>query len=607
MFCRECGAFMDDSQTVCPACGAGQEGGKKKKGKGKGILIAVIVLILLAAIGAGAYFLISHNSPEAKTLRFIAQGEQCLADKEYKDAVSAFEDALEVTPDSLDAYKGIVDAYLGMDKADKLPDVYEDASDDLGKSDLKELRAYIFDTVESLIKKAMKKDDRDLADEYVSMLFDIDEDMAADIMNKYLPVYDDPGVQPVVDVPPVDVPPVTVVTDPQSLEDANMTLTLWCIATEADSTRRSYELAIEDLARQYPNITLNWEAYENQSYKTKIKAAVAANEMPDIFFTWSGAFLQDFVNAGAVYCLDDVYRDYASELPESMLYNSTYYGSHYGVPLTMNVVTLFANMEMLEEAGYDEIPGTFSEFVECCDALKEEGIIPFGCAGRETWCVTEYLEPIMIKTIGAYSLHNLFLGYTSWDDDGIASSVDLLQELIENGYFDPDGYLSNDEVKSNFIDGKYAFYMNGSWNCADFAYNCTFEVGVGEFPVVDPYYGEPGTFIGGPSDTLAVSANCLYPELTAQYAFELGKRISNYGYIDGCGLSTWRVYMDDSNLNTISRQVQEMCNDAESFVLFGDTIMNADDAGTYLEYISEVYFGMIDGDGFIDGLARDIR
>ena len=24
-------------------------------------------------------------------------------------------------------------------------------------------------------------------------------------------------------------------------------------------------------------------------------------------------------------------------------------------------------------------------------------------------------------------------------------------------------------------------------------------------------------------------------------------------------------------------------------------------------YISEVYFGMIDGDGFIDGLARDIR
>ena len=192
MFCRECGAFMDDSQTICPACGAGQEGGKKKKGKG--IFIAVIVLILLAAIGAGAYFFISHNSPEAKTMRFIAQGEQCLADKEYKDAVSAFEDALEVTPDSLDAYQGIVDAYLGMDKADKLPDVYEDASDDLGKSDLKELRAYIFDTVESLIKKAMKKDDRDLADEYVSMLFDIDEDMATDIMNKYLPVYDDPGV-----------------------------------------------------------------------------------------------------------------------------------------------------------------------------------------------------------------------------------------------------------------------------------------------------------------------------------------------------------------------------------------------------------------------------
>ncbi|MBP1586281.1 MAG: hypothetical protein ILP17_11375, partial [Lachnospiraceae bacterium] len=99
MFCRECGAFMADSQTVCPACGADQEDGNKKKGKGKGILIAVIILVLLAAIGGGAYFFISHNSPEAKTTRFISQGEQYLADKEYKDAVSAFEDALEITPD----------------------------------------------------------------------------------------------------------------------------------------------------------------------------------------------------------------------------------------------------------------------------------------------------------------------------------------------------------------------------------------------------------------------------------------------------------------------------------------------------------------------------
>ncbi|WP_026516759.1 extracellular solute-binding protein [Butyrivibrio sp. MC2021] len=72
-------------------------------------------------------------------------------------------------------------------------------------------------------------------------------------------------------------------------------LTMWCIATESDSNRHSYEAAIADMAEKYPNVNFTWEAFENQSYKTKIKAAVSANEMPDIFFTWSCAFLGDFV------------------------------------------------------------------------------------------------------------------------------------------------------------------------------------------------------------------------------------------------------------------------------------------------------------------------
>ena len=74
-------------------------------------------------------------------------------------------------------------------------------------------------------------------------------------------------------------------TADEKIEDVNITLNMWCIATESDSNRHSYEAAIADMTEKYPNITLNWEAFENQSYKTKIKAAVQANEMPDIFFT----------------------------------------------------------------------------------------------------------------------------------------------------------------------------------------------------------------------------------------------------------------------------------------------------------------------------------
>ncbi|WP_029230936.1 ABC transporter substrate-binding protein [Butyrivibrio sp. VCB2006] len=392
--------------------------------------------------------------------------------------------------------------------------------------------------------------------------------------------------------------------------DEQITLNMWCIATESDSNRHAYEAAIAEMAEKYPNITLNWEAFENQSYKTKIKAAVSANEMPDIFFTWSCAFLGDFVDAGKVYCLDDIYPEFASELPENMLGNTTYDGKHYGVPTTMNIVGLFANMDLLGEVGYTEVPGTYEEFIECCDALKAKGIIPFGCAGKETWCVTEYLESVIEKSVGADALNDIFLGRATWDNADVGAAVDTFQALVNNGYFDPSGIgLTNDEVKNNFMAGKYAFYMNGTWNCADFAANEEFlaKVKVAEFPVINADKAKLGQLIGGPSDTLAVAASSPNAEVAAKYAMELGKLICHYGYLDGCGLPAWTPYGDTSAVNPLTQTVAEICANADSFVLFGDTAMTADDANTYLSYVDQVYGCLLDGPQFIEGLAKDIR
>jgi len=392
--------------------------------------------------------------------------------------------------------------------------------------------------------------------------------------------------------------------------DEPITLNMWCIATESDSNRHSYEAAIADMAANHPEVTLNWEAFENQSYKTKIKAAVSADEMPDIFFTWSCAFLGDFVDAGKVYCLDDAYKAYASELPEVMMGNSTYDGKHYGVPLTMNIVGLFANMDLLKQVGYDEIPGTYDEFIKCCDALKAANIIPFGCAGKETWCVTEYLESVIEKSVGADALNDIFLGRATWNNADVGAAVDEFQKLVTNGYFDPSGAgLTNDEVKANFMAGKYAFYMNGTWNCADFAANADFKdkVKVSEFPVINADKAKLGQLIGGPSDTLAVAASSPNAEKAADYTFELGKLICHYGYLDGCGLPAWTPYGDTSGINPLTQAVSEICAKADSYVLFGDTAMSADDATTYLSYVDQVYGCAVNGTQFIEGLASDIR
>ena len=394
----------------------------------------------------------------------------------------------------------------------------------------------------------------------------------------------------------------------QVFAEEKTVLTMWCIATESDANRPAYEQAIAEFEAAHPDITIQWEAFENQSYKTKIKAAMSdPSTLPDIFFTWAGAFLGDFVDAGNVYCLDEAYKPFAADLPEVMLQNASYGGKHYGVPLTMNIVTLFANMDLLAEAGYEAVPTTYEDLIACCDALVEKGIIPFGCSGGETWCVTEYLEPIIEKTIGYEALNEIFAGRGTWNDPAIAKAVDIMQEMVTKGYFDPNGIaLGNDQVKANFIAGEYAFYQNGSWNCG--------EVNDGEgnfqvalFPVIDAEKATYGQVIGGPSDTLAVAATSKNPELAAQAAFELGKGICHYGYLAGSGLPAWTPDYDTSAVKPLVAAVADIVAKADGMVLFGDTAMSADPANTYLNFVSKVYGCEIDGAGFVDSLTSALQ
>ena len=394
---------------------------------------------------------------------------------------------------------------------------------------------------------------------------------------------------------------------PTAAAEEQTVLTMWCIATESDANRPAYEQAIAEFEAAHPDIKIEWEAFENQSYKTKIKAAMSdPDTLPDIFFTWSGAFLGDFVEAGTVYCVDDAYLPFAGDLPEVMLQNSTYDGHHYAIPLTFNIVAMFANMDLLAEAGWDHVPETYEDLTACCDALVEKGIIPFGCAGKETWCVTEYLEPIIEKTIGYEELNDIFAGRASWNDPAIATAVGTFQDMINKGYFDPAGIaLGNDEVKANFIAGKTAFYQNGSWNCGE-VNDAEGNFQVALFPVMDSEKATYGQVIGGPSDSLAVSASSKNVELAAQAAFELGKGICHYGYLAGSGLPAWTPDYDTSAVKPLVNAVAEIVANSDGMVLFGDTAMSADPANTYLDYVSMVYGGELNGEDFVAGLTADL-
>ena len=210
-------------------------------------------------------------------------------------------------------------------------------------------------------------------------------------------------------------------------------------------------------------------------------------------------------------------------------------------------------------------------------------------------------------TIGYEALNEIFAGRATWNNEGVATAVSTFQDMINKGYFDPNGIaLGNDEVKANFIAGKYAFYQNGSWNCGE-VNDAEGNFQVALFPVMDSEKATYSQVIGGPSDTLAVSSHSKNVELAASAAFELGRSICHYGYLAGSGLPAWTPDYDTSSVKQLVADVAKIVAESEGMVLFGDTAMSADPANTYLDYVSQVYGCAIDGAGFIEGLAGDLQ
>ena len=663
MFCEKCGAKIDDTQSYCPACGAGLNAPEKKKKRGgKALALIIVILLLIGLIAGGAVFGLKYVSPEAKTARLIEQGDEFYSDKEYEDAIDSYRAALSITSDSVEAYKGIVKAYKKLEDTEALIEAYEEAYEATGdkyfKKELDKLDESLREAdieMAEMIRVAALTDIADgtltgsgeykvkegkptAIDETPEGLgapargysfyvhYDDAYGMVYVSLNGFLLTTDD-GAEEYLEYDGeledrsdmLELPPWPVVVDPNPTvtveatadgmldEVGDITITMWCNIPESDGYRHALECAIDDLEDKYPNVTLNWEAYALDSYKTKLKAAVAADELPDIFVTPTGSFLGDFTEAGCIYCLDDMYEEYEDELPECMLTTSTFGGKHYGVPYNMNTIILFANMDLLKEAGYDEIPTTYNDLIECCEALKKKNITPFGVAGSETWCVSEFAESLMLQTVGAETLSDLFYGNETWDNEDIALAVDMFQSWKESEYFASNGEtLTYADVLINFESGDYAFMVTGTWNCLNIATTADFEVAISGLPVIDSEKAEEGLFLGGPSEAFAVSSASAHPQAAAQFSFELGRLMSHYGYLDGCGLPAWEIYGDTSDIEELYLEAAQMMHEASGFVLYGDVAIDDDDFETYYSYMEQIYDGSIDGQSFIEGLEDEL-
>lgn len=155
-------------------------------------------------------------------------------------------------------------------------------------------------------------------------------------------------------VPETDMPAETPAASDEAAADDTVTgsLTIWEHGTTFEN---SLAAVIEGFQKKYPNVEVEYEIKDGDTYYSLLTTAIQSGEAPDLFWTNGTATtnMQDYVKNDVLMDISDL--DF-SALTEDSLKLATIDGTVYSVPwLTMDTRACFYNKDLFAENGW-EIP-----------------------------------------------------------------------------------------------------------------------------------------------------------------------------------------------------------------------------------------------------------
>lgn len=246
--------------------------------------------------------------------------------------------------------------------------------------------------------------------------------------------------------------------------DEPVEITMMCDWTSDESD------SAEDMAMIAEKLgyTLKFENVDSDTYKTKIRIMLQANELPDIFFTWGGSYSTPFLEAGALYPLEDTIAELGYDLLDSYEQPDEN-GHNYSAPgSAIDTYALFYNKDVFEQIGM-EVPTNWDELLAVVEACNEQGIGAIGIGNKDRWEGDLFYNMMVLREdVDAFA--NAESGDGSFTDEPFLTAAEKVQTLVEMGAF-YSGYMQStcDECLELLKVGQIAMYPAGSWNVSYYA------------------------------------------------------------------------------------------------------------------------------------------
>ncbi len=262
----------------------------------------------------------------------------------------------------------------------------------------------------------------------------------------------------------------------------------------------------EDYSKAHPGTKVVVDYLENEAYKAKLPTLLQSEDRPDLIYSWGGGVMRAQIAAGYIQDISADKSYFENAIYPAPLNAYVVDGKLYGVPMTLNDVSIIYNKDLLAKAGVDPATlETWDGLIAAIKKLKAAGITPLIMGGGDKWPM-HFLWSYLLMRIGGDGV----LSTAETTDNGFLAEpfIEAGKRLKELADLEPfqDGWLGTKYLPSQgmFGDGKGAMAIQLNGFIAGQRKNATDgkgipfdKIGMARFPTVPGGKGKITDVFGG--------------------------------------------------------------------------------------------------------------
>jgi raffinose/stachyose/melibiose transport system substrate-binding protein len=221
-----------------------------------------------------------------------------------------------------------------------------------------------------------------------------------------------------------------------SSAEAATTLEFWTWNNEGDYVKVD-RAAVARFEAAHPDVKVEVTYSPYGDYMTKLKAALAANQPPDIFqVPWDSGF-RDLVASGQLAPMTDVLAKGFPPVSQGAKDFVSLNGQVWALPLDLNTLQIAYNKTEFDKLGLTP-PTTGDELKAVAAKLKADGKFGIALGTKDKWAGGDsWFAQLAYADASGKLLSQADAGKSPWSDPAFVAAGNRVADLVKTGVFAP--------------------------------------------------------------------------------------------------------------------------------------------------------------------------